>query len=347
MAHFRLRFLRTLSASLFGAALLLTSCASPSPPPGFGLAVDGCPVTSAAITEAMQGIDWPVSLIVFFLQWSGDPLEAFPARSVEAIQAVKAIPVISWEPMVLEGGEERAVEAQDILSGKWDKYIDAFAQAARENKGKIILRFAHEMNLARYHWGGSVEDFGPDSPARYKAMFRHVRERFRLAGANNVLFAFCPNAESLPHPVRDSAAWNTASAYYPGDDVVDVLGMDGYNWGTTFTKAQHGWDSRFTSFADLFAPLRKELRALAPDKPLVVFETASVLQGGDKTAWIEDAVETARQWGLAGLCWFQVDKERDWRLTSGIDASRLTSLGSEFAAGRHALALPFRAGEAP
>jgi len=335
--------LRLLAAPLFGAALLLAACEPTSPPPGFGLAVEGTPVTGAAIAEAGRDVGWPVSLVVFFLQWSADDAAPFPTQSVEAIQAAGAVPVITWEPMTLEGGE-RAVDADDILSGRWDGYIDAFAREARAHQGRIILRFAHEMNLGRYHWGGSAEAFGPESPERYRAMFRHVRERFRLAGADNVLFAFCPNAESLPHPVRDGASWNTARAYYPGDDAVDVLGMDGYNWGTCFTKAKNGWDSRFTAFADLFGPLRKELRSLAPDKPLVVFETASVAQGGDKAAWIKDAVAAARRWGLAGLCWFQVDKERDWRLTAGVDASKLASLAPEFAAGRHALALPRQAG---
>lgn len=330
----------TLLATLLGMMLFITGCETRETPLGFGLALDGHPITATAIDEARQNIDWPVSMIVFFLQWPADKAPAFPTQSILAIQAAGAVPVISWEPMTLEGGEERTIDARDILSGAWDEYIDGFARSARNNTGRIILRFAHEMNLARYHWGSDKGSFGPDSPALYKAMFRHVRERFRLQGADNVLFAFCPNAESLPHPVRDSATWNTASAYYPGDEAVDVLGMDGYNWGTVFTTATHGWDSRFTTFADIFEPLRKELRALAPTKPLIVFETASVTRGGDKTAWVEDAVKTAKRWGLAGLCWFQANKEQDWRLTSGIDVIRLQSLAKGFASGGPALALP-------
>ncbi|MDD3310768.1 glycosyl hydrolase [Pseudodesulfovibrio sp.] len=347
MTASRSRLFRLLATPLFGSALLLAACAAPASPPGFGLVVEGCPITGAALAQAGQDIGWPVSLVVFFLQWSEDRSAPFPARTVEAIQAAGAVPVVTWEPMTMEGGEEHAVNADDILSCRWDGYIDAFALAARENGGRIILRFAHEMNLARYHWGGDADAFGPESPARYRAMFRHVRDRFRQAGADNVLFAFCPNAESLPHPVRDGAAWNTAAAYYPGDDAVDVLGMDGYNWGTTFTRAKDGWDSRFTAFADIFGTIRRELQALSAGKPLVVFETASVTSGGDKAAWIRDAADTARRWNLAGLCWFQADKERDWRLGYGIDTSRLASLKPAFAAGRDELALPARAGGEP
>lgn len=329
-----------LLAAVLGATLFLGGCNTPASPPGFGIAVDGHPITNENLNKAKQNIDWPVSMVVFFLQWPSDHTPAFPDQSVTTIHNSGAIPVITWEPMILKDGVEHTVDTKDILSGSWDEYIDGFAQAAKSHKERIILRFAHEMNLARYHWGGSEEMYGPDSPARYQMMYRYVRERFRLQGADNVLFAFCPNVESLPHPKRDGAIWNTVDAYYPGDDAVDVLGMDGYNWGTTFTKAQDGWDSRFTSFAELFDDIRNELRKLSPNKPIVVFETASVAEGGDKTTWIEDAVKTAESWGLAALCWFQVNKERDWRLASGVETSRLRALQSAFAPDHNALPLP-------
>ncbi|MUM78494.1 endoglucanase [Pseudodesulfovibrio sp. F-1] len=327
-------------AALLALLAITTGCQS-SPPPGFGLALHGEP-SHEAIDSVRKTLGWPVSLVVFFVHWPADRQPAFPDQAIQTIRDAGAVPVITWEPMTVESGKETAVAASEILDGHWNDYIDAFAVSARDSGERIILRFAHEMNLSRYHWGGSGSEYGPQSPGRYRAMFRHIRERFLLQGADNVLFAFCPNAESLPHPVRDGADWNTASAYYPGDDAVDVLGMDGYNWGTTFTEQEHGWNSRFTAFAEIFSPLYEELRTLAPHKPVVVFETASVAQGGDKTAWIKDAVHTARSWGLAGLCWFDADKERDWRLTSGSDPAKLRPLVGIFAPRSDALDLPAR-----
>jgi len=90
-----------------------------------------------------------------------------------------------------------------------------------------------------------------------------------------------------------AAAWNTAATYYPGHDSVDVLGMDGYNWGTAHTKAIHGYDSSFRSFAAIFGPLHEELRTLAPGKPMMVFETASASNGGDKARWAAEAARAA------------------------------------------------------
>ncbi|WP_285905808.1 glycoside hydrolase family 26 protein [Pseudodesulfovibrio pelocollis] len=329
-------------AALLVVLAVMTGC-QPPPPPGFGLALHGQP-SSEAIENVHEVFGWPITLVVFFVHWPRESQPEFPDEGIQAIQDAGAVPVITWEPMTVDGEKETAIAAREILDGHWDEYIDAFAVSARDSGGRIILRFAHEMNLMRYHWGGDRSEYGPESPARYRAMFRHIRDRFRLHGADNVLFAFCPNAESLPHPVRDGADWNTASSYYPGDDAVDVLGMDGYNWGTTFTMQEHGWDSRFMAFAEIFSPLYEELRALAPHKPVVVFETATVAEGGDKTAWIEDAVNTARNWGLAGLCWFDADKEQDWRLESCVTPARLRPLAGMFASHAGALALPSREG---
>jgi beta-mannanase len=179
----------------------------------------------------------------------------------------------------------------------------------------VIVRFAHEMNLSRYHWGGSMDDYGPESPGKYRDMFRHVVRIFRESGAGNALFAFCPNAESVPNPMHDpEAGWNRAARYYPGDEYVDVLGMDGYNWGTTRNFDEHGWDSRWETFEGIFKDIFDELKSLNRDKPLYVFETSSVSRGGDKNLWIREAFASAREWGVNAVVWFHADKEEDWRL---------------------------------
>jgi hypothetical protein len=296
-----------------------------------GVAVEGLP-TAHGLHALAEYLGWRPALVNFFAMWPApERREAagFPRETVEAVRAVGAFPVLTWEPMWLENGEERAVPGREILAGEWDGYLDRFAGGAASWGGPLVLRFAHEPNLRRYHWGTDEAGYGPASPALYRRMFRHVRQRFRAAGADNVRFAFCPNAESVPSPRWDpDAAWNTAAAWYPGDDVVDLLAMDGYNWGATRTVEEHGWQSRWQSFADIFGPLRAELRALAPGKPLLVLETASAAQGGDKAAWAAEALETARRWGLVALCWFQADKETEWALSG---ASR-----GAFAAGLHA-----------
>jgi beta-mannanase len=213
------------------------------------------------------------------------------------------------------GDSETAIPAQRILAGDYDAYIAAYAEAVRGFGSPVLLRLAHEMNLERYHWGTDRAAYGPKSPELYRALFRRVVDIFRAQGAKNALFVFCPNVDSLP-----AAAWNTPSAYYPGDAYADVLGMDGYNWGTSHTKASHGYDSAFRPFREIFGALREELNALAPGKPMMVFETASASAGGDKARWAAEAFDTASAWGLAAVVWFEVDKEQDWPLRKGAAA---------------------------
>ncbi|MFH2126447.1 MAG: glycosyl hydrolase [Pseudomonadota bacterium] len=201
-----------------------------------------------------------------------------------------------------------------------------FARACRDWGRPVIIRFAHEMNLARYHWGVEPKAYGPESPRIYQEMFRHVVRLFKREGADNALFAFCPNAESNPHPRWHGASWNQASAYYPGHAYVDILGMDGYNWGLSQTKAKQGWDSRWQSFGQIFGPLHKELTGLASGKPMAVFETSCAPIGGHREEWVKAALNTLDEWRVQALVWFQVKKEVDWRLTPEADAGALKNL---------------------
>lgn len=296
----------------------------------FGVALDGYPLTADRLREVRSNLGLHPSMVVFFLQWPENPENGhFPWETLHAVDDFDALPCLTWEPMFIRHGEEQVIPAEEILGGAYDAYIRNFARSARDYGRPLLIRFAHEMNLSRYHWGVRPEEYGPNAPGIYQEMFRHVVRIFRREQAGNALFVFCPNAESLPHPVwSEDGAWNTAAAYYPGHEYVDILGLDGYNWGTTQNVAEHGWDSAFRDFAQIMRPMYEELRALSPDKPLAVFETASADQGGDKSAWVRQAVQTMESWTVAGFVWFEADKEVDWRLSVGIDPDVIDFLGT-------------------
>ncbi len=290
----------------------------------FGLAVHGLPESHEKIKTLESETGLPVSMVNFFLQWPDDPhRDNFPEKSFAAIHQAGAMACLTWEPMYYENGREKMVPARMIVNGEYDPYIDHFAKQIRRLGYPVFIRFAHEMNIQRYHWGGEASEYGPDSPQRYRKMFRHVVMRFEKMDAQNAFFAFCPNAESLPHPERDPEAnWNRPANYYPGNSYVNVLGMDGYNWGKTRTLEEHGWESRWRSFEDIFSDIYEQLQRIDADKPIFVFETASVMQEGkDRDRWIEDAFLTAARWNIQGIFWFHADKESDWRLkadTAGV-----------------------------
>jgi len=287
----------------------------------FGVALDGYPITKERLIETGEEIGVTPQMVVFFLQWPpiGDQTSSrFPGESLNAVWNSGAIPCLTWEPMVYSEGREIMVSWEAVIRGAYDEYLKGFAREAASWNKPFMIRFGHEMNIARYHWGTDPSGYGPESPSIYKRMFRYVVTLFQEAGAENAVWVFCPNAESVPNVSYDpTASWNRVEAYYPGSAYVDILGMDGYNWGTTRTKAANGWDSRWREFDDIFRPAWEKLRGLAPNKPVFVFETASVNQGGDKGSWIKNAFETARGWELSGLVWFHVNKETDWRINRG------------------------------
>lgn len=297
----------------------------PGSPCFWGVALDGYPISAARLAKVEQELGFSPHIVLFYLQWpalagSGE----FPKESLESIWRRGAVACLTWEPMYCRDTEEVMVLYEQITGGQYDAYLAAFAREAAAWGKPFIIRFAHEMNLKRYHWGTDKDHYGPQSPENYQRMWRYIVDIFRKAGANQVLWAFCPNAEALPNPTHDPAAsWNRVQSYYPGSDYVDILGVDGYNWGTTQTVEKNGWQSRWQSFQEIFAPLHKELRSLAPNKPLLVFETASARQGGDKTSWIKDAMPVLRSWQVEGIIWFHVNKKVDWRLNTGVDFAYL------------------------
>lgn len=318
---------------LIAAALLpLSACAGAGNPPPvsmaarFGVALDGRPITAGRLAALAERLGARPGHVVVFEQWPERPAApdlAGLASSLEAIRGAGAVPVITWEPMFYRAdGTEVIMPAAWILGGGYDGYIDAFAALLVAQSGPVIVRLMHEFNLGRYHWGVTRDTYDARAPRVYQELWRHIVARVRAkAGgpaAERIRFAFCPNAESVPGPGNAAdAGWNTLAAYYPGDPWVDVVGVDGYNWGDTQTPAKHGWQSRWRPFADILGSAVGELRALAPGKPLYVFETATAATGGDKAAWLRESADTARAWKLAALCWFEADKEVDWRLTTG------------------------------
>jgi beta-mannanase len=175
--------------------------------------------------------------------------------------------------------------------------LKSFAASTAAYKKTVYLRPAWEMNLAF--------DGVHNTPASFVAMWRHVHDIFSAQGASNVRWYWCPNAPKSSAEV----SWST---FYPGDAYVDVVGFDSYNWGTT--QSWSSWQSMHTTFAAAYSRLNALTR-----KPIVVGETSSVEQGGNKAAWItagfaDIPVSFPR---IAAVLWFDERRQpQDWRITS-------------------------------
>ena len=249
-----------------------------------------------------------------YIMWYTDWSTGFQGFGVTNAYSRGATPVITWEMK----NRSRAISYSDVLAGKWNKYIDAWATDVKADGREVFVRFGHEMNGDWYGWGGFQNGANANAPQQFISMWRFVRGRFNAKGVTNVTWVWCPNHESVPN-----TTWNQPESYYPGDAYVDWVCADGYNWGTSQT-----WSS-WRSFDDVFGSIYTRVTGIAPGKPFMIGEFASSEAGGNKAAWIGDAATRMTQYPqLKAFIWFNMNKETDWRVESS--ASSLNAFRSSF-----------------
>ena len=232
--------------------------------------------------ETLLGQD--LAIAHWFMNWSHD----WDSRLVTLASQKGRIPLITWE--------NTDVTVKQIADGERDAYILSWAEGAKAFQKPIYLRPFPEMNGDWTHWHG-------DAPTLVRA-WRRIVGLFRQVGADDVRFVWSPNATDQP-----ATPENRMELYYPGKDVVDVLALDGYNWGTT-----RSWSS-WQSFEEIFRVPYGRITALGP-QPVWIAETACAEQGGPKHAWIADMFATQAFPRLAAIVWFNENKEADWRINS-------------------------------
>jgi Glycosyl hydrolase family 26 len=217
-----------------------------------------------------------------FFEWT----KAWPDTRALDDHTQGRIELISW----------KGTNLADITSGSYDAMIRERARAVKNLGFPIFVRWAHEMNASWYPWGGQ--------PAEYVTAWRRIHTIFQEEGATNVAWVWAP---SIP-----KGDWD---AYYPGDEYVDWIGGDSYNWGTCKTPSV-GWRSfgnMFKGYHDHFA---------GKGKPMMIAEIGSAEQGGSKSAWVADAQATIKKLP-AFRAWIHQqyqDGVCDWRIDSSASA---------------------------
>lgn len=233
------------------------------------------------VLEQAMGVRF--ALIQMYTAWGDAPEHAFPERIVEAVRDLGSIPVVTWEPWLttfenrlhphlpLRADRDRGGLA-GIARGDYDFYIDTWARNAARFGRPLIVRFAHEMNDPyRYPWGPQHNE-----PQDFIAAWRRVVDRFRAAGATNVLWAWSPHVAYAGYEV-----------YWPGDDYVDWVATGALNYGTV------AYWSRWWSFQEIFGQHYEFLEGLG--KPIMIAEFGSLAVGGDRAAWYRQALNHLRE----------------------------------------------------
>jgi beta-mannanase len=241
-------------------------------------------------------------IAMYYQDWNeGWSTALINPRFVNPIVARGAIPMITWEPNLDSGDpiDQPEYSPARIAAGAFDPYVRRAAREAAAYGQPILLRFAQEMNGAWYSWGA----IPGNTPEEYIAMWRHVVSIFREEGADNVRWVWSPN-------VYGAGGVEPFQAYYPGNEWVDYASLDGYNWSGLKPS---GW----RSLAEVFESSYQAMTELT-GKPLMISETATPEEGGDKAAWIREilTVLPTRMPRVRALIWFDRVKETDWRIDS-------------------------------
>jgi len=148
---------------------------------------------------------------IFHAYHKGD--EPFPTKAEIAMTADPAHPrvlLLNWK---IAYGSNWA----KVARGDQDARIDAFADRAKAYGKKFFLALNHEPEndvIARAGSGFEAKDFA--------AMYRHTILRLRAKGVANVVnvVAYMGNEKWMAQ-----SWWKDL---YPGDDVVDWMGLDSY-----------------------------------------------------------------------------------------------------------------------
>lgn len=226
--------------------------------------------------------------IIAFSSFWGE--QSFPRDQVGIVAAYGAVPLIYWSPWDRPYEQDRGPDRfnlEAIQSGRWDEYIDRWADEAKAWGKPLLVSWGLEMNGTWFPWSGVF--YGGDqklkngkgyrAPELFKECYRRVVARVRARGAVNVSWVFHANDYSTPWE-----DWNLISAYYPGGDVVDWLGMSVY--GQQFPKA------KWVSFHDCMDEAYADLARLDPNKPMLLAEigVGEFPDSGSKPDWIRDAL---------------------------------------------------------
>jgi putative cell wall-binding protein len=237
-----------------------------------------------------------------FYRWD----HTFPTAVQQADAAAGRIPFMNWRPHRTDG---TIITWASIASGAQDAVIQARADAMKAFGRPMLFSFnAEPYDESRNGWG---------TPAQFADAYRHIVSVFRARGATNVSFAWVLTS-------YDFMIAGRPEAFYPGDDWVDWIGADPYNFFTRDKK----WQS-FSAVAGAF-----HTWGAARHKPLMLAEWGTEEDPavpGRKAAWFTDALATLSTWPeVKAVVYFNcVADGYDWTIdTSSTSLAAFTVLAN-------------------
>lgn len=218
-----------------------------------------------------------------------DPI---PTSQEQTDVARGRITLMSWKALRRDG---TFVSWASIATGQQDAWITERADAFKAFGHPVMLVFHHEPE-------NDVKTNG--TPEEFTAAWRRVHSIFLQEGATNVIWVLVLFAITYSGSRLDQ--------FYPGDQYVDWVGGDGYNFYGTFAGPGGCSRGAWRSFTQIFSAMVGF--AGSRDKPAFIAEwgtTEDPALPGRKAEWFREAEATIRSWpALKGLAYFDSDRTK-------------------------------------
>ena len=313
--RYRMRKLTTLKNILYsliglgilfsgtGSTTLANSLASVNPPIMLGTYVQGG-VTNDTLQQQVVALDqWTgkKSSIVAITQDFESPTDRIGTQ-LDLLWNAGYTPFINlWFNISEPSAYDIAVGTKDAAITAWAQAINAWASSGKW----LYIAPLPEMNTSLVSYGRQ--------PINFQFAYGRILNIFAQNGISDseVRWVFAPNG------------WTQLvfENYYPGDDLVDVIGVSAFNQGYCRSSPDlHYWNPPPETFGFYITKLHQ----MAPSKPIFITRAASssetaigVLNPTAKNLWLQEAYNyLAVQHGLRAVIYYNTtyDVECDWQI---------------------------------
>ena len=133
--------------------------------------------------------------------------------------------------------------SKQINTGQHDATIRKTAEAMKAFGHDFFMRYCWEMD-------GNKRTDHVGSPEEFVESWIRIYKIFEEVGADNVVWVWCGNANTFKHlNDKNAYAWD----YYPGDEYVDWVSADGYNWAASDRNREVNYEKdRWRSFVEIY-----------------------------------------------------------------------------------------------
>ena len=292
-------------------------------------------VTAADVARFEETLGTKTVWIFFSNNWSES--RKFPAAACDWIRGLGKVPYVRLmlRSDLEQNHAEKTFSLANILAGKFDDDVRAWAREAKAFGSPILIEWGTEPNGEWFSWNGKWNGGATEGPRRYIEAYRHIVDLMRGEGAENLQWIWLVNWFDEPE-----AKWNRFENYYPGADYCDWVALSAY--GPLTPRATDGTESFRFKMREAYPRLTK----VAAGKPIVIAEFGCDIHHRKVNAseWAKNALEDVFSGRWPAVIGFLVSSfsHDSFHQQKPITAGQRPENKSSSASFAHSLALTFR-----